>query len=550
MKKLSLFIFLFLTFYSIHAQKPSDSLKGKTFDYLFEKFDSSNDILKQNIYSNAIINNAKKEKDSSNLVTGYYLKSYMYSDERVIIYSDSVIDLTKNDSNEYQPAGSYINKGVYYYKIRAFQRAIENIIEAQHYALKYNNTDFIYITNYYIGILKNRMGEHEEALTVLKENYKYAKENKFEKHDFSTTIFALANTYNELKILDSASFYNNLGVKKAIEYNNLEDFNHFRLNQGLTLFYQKKYIVAFDSITKSIPLLIKIDDKPNLAVGYFYLSKIYKEFNDSEKMLINLKKVDTIFRENKDVLPKIREAYEMLINHYKDKKDLKQQLTYVNQLITLDSILHSNEVYINKNIIKEYDIPKLVSEKEQIIKRIKRKDAKKQNIIYIMIVLLVLIIMGFYYQYKKKKLYKERFLNITTNNSTSKVIKPSVLIDFSEGIVQMILKELELFEKNEMYLKSEETIHSLSKKMNTNAKYLSKVINHYKQKPFIHYINELRINYAIDKLKNDLSFRKYTIIAISNEVGFKKAESFSKAFKKVTGITPAFFIKELNKTII
>ncbi|NRA06511.1 MAG: helix-turn-helix domain-containing protein, partial [Nitrosopumilus sp.] len=62
-----------------------------------------------------------------------------------------------------------------------------------------------------------------------------------------------------------------------------------------------------------------------------------------------------------------------------------------------------------------------------------------------------------------------------------------------------------------------------------------------------HYINDLRIKYAIEKLKTSETFRKYTLQSIANEVGFKKAESFSRAFQKNTGLTPKYFMKELDK---
>lgn len=76
------------------------------------------------------------------------------------------------------------------------------------------------------------------------------------------------------------------------------------------------------------------------------------------------------------------------------------------------------------------------------------------------------------------------------------------------------------------------TIVDLAKSFGTNTKYLSKVINIYKQKSFITYINDLRVDYAIKKLKTDQKFRKYSIKAISESVGYGKAESFSNAFKK------------------
>jgi len=41
--------------------------------------------------------------------------------------------------------------------------------------------------------------------------------------------------------------------------------------------------------------------------------------------------------------------------------------------------------------------------------------------------------------------------------------------------------------------------------------------------------------------------RKYTIAAISEEIGFNNSETFTNAFKKITGTLPSYFIKLLNE---
>ena len=87
----------------------------------------------------------------------------------------------------------------------------------------------------------------------------------------------------------------------------------------------------------------------------------------------------------------------------------------------------------------------------------------------------------------------------------------------------------------------------MAKKINTNSTYLSKTLQSHKQKKFVQYITDLRLEYALKRLKNDTKFRTYDIKSIASELGFNTAESFSKAFKKRTGIYPSFYIKNLNK---
>ena len=98
-----------------------------------------------------------------------------------------------------------------------------------------------------------------------------------------------------------------------------------------------------------------------------------------------------------------------------------------------------------------------------------------------------------------------------------------------------------------MYKNSNVSIQNLAKEFNTNTKYLSLVINEYKSKTFINYVNDLRVDNIIIELKQNKNLRKYTVVALAEEAGFNTAESFSNAFYKRTGIKPSFFVKELSK---
>jgi AraC-like DNA-binding protein len=88
----------------------------------------------------------------------------------------------------------------------------------------------------------------------------------------------------------------------------------------------------------------------------------------------------------------------------------------------------------------------------------------------------------------------------------------------------------------------------MSKEIQTNTSYLSKIINHHYQKSFSSYINELRINYVLIRIREDKLFRRYSIQSMANDIGFKSKESFNSAFKKHTGILPSYFVKQIEKT--
>ncbi|WP_161635287.1 helix-turn-helix domain-containing protein [Aquimarina macrocephali] len=75
---------------------------------------------------------------------------------------------------------------------------------------------------------------------------------------------------------------------------------------------------------------------------------------------------------------------------------------------------------------------------------------------------------------------------------------------------------------------------------------MTKVIKFYRDKSFSPYINDLRVDYIVERLKTDKKIQKYTIKALANEAGFNSTEVFSKSFHKRTGIYPSYFIKKLN----
>src|SRR5690606_4130850 len=103
-----------------------------------------------------------------------------------------------------------------------------------------------------------------------------------------------------------------------------------------------------------------------------------------------------------------------------------------------------------------------------------------------------------------------------------------------------------LLEEEEIYMQSGLTMELLAKKLGTNRTYMSMAVNQLNSDGFIDLINELRILKTCELLA-DPEYKSYTIQYIANEVGFHSQPTFNKAFKKFTGVTPSFYLKELKK---
>ncbi|TSE10096.1 helix-turn-helix domain-containing protein [Aquimarina algiphila] len=365
-------------------------------------------------------------------------------------------------------------------------------------------------------------------------------------------MLQLSITFRQLQLIDSSSYYNKKGIKQSLK-DSMDIYYYFVLNEGINLYHKKQYKASLDSINKGTFFLEKYYPNSILKVsGYLYLAKLNRKFNDSKNSLKYLRILDETAKSGYVYL-EMREGYKMLIDYYKSENDKDKQLYYINKLLSADSILDKQYKNLNKKIIKEFDTPNLLREKEELIVSLEAEKGVSAKTIAIISLLLVLSLGGVSYYYYNQRRYKKRFLQLVETNarqSKSKEKPPKNKTEISSinpETLEHLLSQLQLFEERQGYLSSKINSKDLAKSFGSNSSYLSLVINTYKKKSLSQYLNDLRIDFAVEKLQSDARFRKYTIKAIAQEVGFKTAEAFAKTFYKKTGIYPSYFIKKLEK---
>ncbi|MDE7412560.1 MAG: AraC family transcriptional regulator [Muribaculaceae bacterium] len=109
-----------------------------------------------------------------------------------------------------------------------------------------------------------------------------------------------------------------------------------------------------------------------------------------------------------------------------------------------------------------------------------------------------------------------------------------------------LLEKINLVMENVNLISREDfNLAMLAKSVNSNTKYVSKVINDMCGKTFKTYLNEYRIREACHRLTDHDHFGNLTIKAIHQELGFRTTTSFVAAFRKVMGMTPSEY-KKLN----
>ena len=87
------------------------------------------------------------------------------------------------------------------------------------------------------------------------------------------------------------------------------------------------------------------------------------------------------------------------------------------------------------------------------------------------------------------------------------------------------------------------SLQMLADMVESNTTYVSRVINNSYNKSFKTLLNELRIREACHKMTNWNKYAGFTMQAIYEEVGYRSASSFIRAFKKIYNMTPSEYIR-------
>ena len=530
-----------------------DSLRNKDYDYLFERIEESEkDSIKQSLYLKSFLVKSKEEKNFKEIVNGY--KNYLHhSPENLkLTYADSMIYAAKTSRDNALIGSAYLSKGILYYSRKQLNFALDNYLIANNYISKTNDKYLIYKTKYNIANIKYFLGFYDEAISLFKECIIYFQKNK-ENNDrgYLNSLHSLGLCYNRIGNYGLCTQTNEKGLLEGKRLGNDEIKEYFILSEGVNQYFRGNYTSAINKINYSLPVIRKKKDFANEAVGYFYIGKSYWDLNNPQKAIPYFKKVDTIFDDKGYIRPDLRNNYELLISYFKSKNNLELQLNYIEKLLKVDSILISRYKYVSGRIHKDYDTKELLVQKKSIEKLLNKKERDTFILKGIIVFLFLFVVFLVYKHIRNRKLYRRRFDELMKKDQTSTKVESKNtnygIEDINQDTVASTLKQLEKFEKGKLFLEKDLTETKLAISFDSNIKYLSKIIAHYRGKKFVTYINDLKVDYLIRLLKEDKKIHYYNNKALSEEAGFSSTERFAKAFFSRTGMPASYFMEELRK---
>ena len=372
-----------------------------------------------------------------------------------------------------------------------------------------------------------------EALTKIKPDNKNL-------YDYTLKI-AIASSFNTLgdtyfaisknndKYLDSTLIY----YKKAFHVS--EEFNPKHKNSlSLYNFRLANVLIKRKEFKKALEKVNSYELDPKSQSYHFLKSIIFKnlKINDSSYYhsykFLNFKNSSPSTEKNKIAI------FNILADLYNSSNKIDSAFKYSKLALDKLKILNKSKTEANKNHYL-YDFEQIKKVNDSIIN--KEIKTKINLIITFLLITILIITIGLYLLKKEKKRSSE---NLTT---------PKKDYSINLELEEMVLRELENFEISEIYLDSTFNINKLAKQLNTNTSYLSSIVNERKGKTYKQYITELRMNYLLNLINKESKYRKYTVEALGNKIGYTNASSFSRSFKNFTGLSPSEYLNSLNNDV-
>lgn len=518
---------------------------------------------------NFYITKSKKEQNNEALFYAYRYASVNSTYPTNLKYADSALTTAKKSEIKKIVIDAYLNHGNINMAEEFYEKALNDILVANKLSQESGNEYIFNKTIYYIAQNKIYLGQYEDAHKELLVCLKYFKENLHIKSSLGKN-YQVYYIYSLMSLIDCniklGKFDENKALlKEAFGYineNKLDQYiPYFITSEGMTSYYSKDYNTAISKFSEAIRLY---NDQWEHNTEVFYLGLSYWHIGKERLAIKYLEEIDKHYEKTKKLDPQFRSAYEILIKYYNSTGDTKKQLEYINKLMFLDRSYEKNYKYLYQRIVKEYDTKKLVAEKNRI-----ENTLQKQRIIFAAIFLSLLtgfLFFGFRI-YQEKQNYKKRFEEIIARQNSNEDHTENV-ITFENGIantpkfdydfynkipglnpifVENILKQLETFEKEEKFLDPQISQKTLSEELGTNSTYFSKIINTYKGKNFTLYINDLRLDYIIDRLKNDVKYINLDVKELAAIAGFSSTDNFSDNFRRKFDLKPSVFIKMMKE---
>ena len=428
---------------------------------------------------------------------------------------------------------------------------------------------------FFIGETFYQYGYYEEAIPLLKKAVKDAR-YFFQRSDLQA-LNALGLYYRSQNDLDSSDYYFRSMLESADKVKYRGEYDAIAMcNLGRNYLLRKNYAKAEMLFDKGLPVM-KVFDPAFSAGVYISLGQCYL----ATRRLPELKAAIDSAQEYITPHPnagQYAELYPLMSKYYAAIGNAASAVAYT------DSTLKYNKLYQEQyNASHIFHVEKKLYEAEQQATREELKAEHLRNGMYRRILWIVLAFTGIvlalsallFYNYRKKReahralvervqqWAKAAYDTTPLYLPSPEAVEPDVVdIDYEtlpagqpaeensrepDAADWLLFEQLQqLIDTERLYNDSESTLEKIALRMKANRTYLSHAVNRCTGKNFAGYMNELRIREAVRIMSADET-GELTIDAVAFDSGFSDRKNFHKVFKKITGISPSEFRRNLEK---
>jgi tetratricopeptide (TPR) repeat protein len=496
-----------------------------------------------------------------------YLKYRQGDYLKAIRVYDQVIPYFESQNNYRLLVQCLINMAKIKIKQNAFADAMNYFVEALKISEQNEMLDKQALIYGNMGRLYFKEQEYDKCLEVFKKslaiNEQLGKlENVAVCYQSIGTIYILKEEYVEAEkcLKKAGQFFSNVGLaaKQVTVLNNL----------GVLYKRLKKYNLALANYNEILAINKALKSKVVKGNALENMSVVYSELKQYDHALRNLQlaiNAYTEFGEND-----LREAYLNMAGLYEAKGDYQNAFKWHKEYKAhSDSIFNIEKFKEVENIQAKYETEKkeILIDKMKVENEMQFESLQKTRLMTfgIAVVAFLFLTAGFLINKQSrlkiesyKALMKQSDLLMKVKSDERKrllsadndIIKRGEETDkrkvIPEPIKMDILERLKsLINQEKIYIDQEISVHDVAKKACTNPKYLSQVIKESFNCGFSSFINQLRIEESQRLLKAS-KYNEYTLEAIGQMAGFKSKSVFYASFKRLTGVTPSFYKKQLN----
>lgn len=543
----------------LFAQKNQDSLSKYSYSELhYLILDSEKDSLRFHTYINEYKQRAFKEKNNER-IRAYYKNFVFYQkQENRIAFIDSALHYAYKTNDKALIGDTYLTKGVVYHNIKDYRETLKNYLKANDYIAETDNAYKKYQIKNLIGVIQNYLGNYEDAESLFRECIAYFGQDEKSynmQRGYVKSLEGLAWSVLKTNRIEESNQILQTALTSAQKAGFAELDEHYIIfKQGINDYFLNRYDEAIHKIGEQLPFLYENEDFAWATVGNFYIGKACWDKNEKQKAIRYFENIDEVFKNQNYTHPDLRESYELLIGYYESKNDKDNQLKYIKQLVKADNIYNQSYQHLIGQIHKEYTTKDLLHIQKQLERSLFIQKYKTTLISLSAVLILVVSVVVYIFQQKKMKSTAQKLIREIEEMKQKKAVFEPVKIvpkplQIDEEKIQRLLKDLETLEKEQKFRELDITLNKLAKDFETNSTYLSSVINTYKGKNFTDYVNGLRIDFILNELYNS-DYETLKILSLdtcAEKSGFSNRTTFSRAFKKEKGISPAIFLKELLK---